>query len=64
MSHARYSASLRSTSTVALTPPSPAAPASAVPAPATMFNAVLEHHVLLAQDAVTLDAANLPDYAR
>ncbi|MEV0041229.1 TetR family transcriptional regulator [Streptomyces sp. NPDC050804] len=29
-----------------------------------LFNAVLEHHVLLAQDAVTLDAANLPDYAR
>jgi AcrR family transcriptional regulator len=28
-----------------------------------LFDAVLEHHVLRAQDAVTLDATDLPDYA-
>ncbi|MFI9543750.1 TetR family transcriptional regulator [Streptomyces sp. NPDC052016] len=29
-----------------------------------LFNAVLEYHVLRAQDAVTLDATDLPGYAR
>jgi AcrR family transcriptional regulator len=29
-----------------------------------LFDAVLEHHILAAQDAVTLDAADLPGYAQ
>jgi AcrR family transcriptional regulator len=29
-----------------------------------LFNAVLEHHVLIAQDAVDLDATDLPGYAQ
>jgi AcrR family transcriptional regulator len=29
-----------------------------------LFNAVLEHHVLIAQDAVTFDATDLPGYAQ